>query len=157
MKIFVSVFLLSIICLSVSAQEKKPKMTELNWISGCWQMNDNGKITTEKWSKPTSNVLIGVSQTVKEGKTLAFEFLRIIDNGHGMVYVAKPADAKTETGFFIKKISATEVIFENAKHDFPQRIIYRLANKKSLFARIEGKQGDKEMGIDFPMTRIKCE
>lgn len=157
MKILVSVFLLSIFCLTVAAQEKKASISDLNWISGCWQMNDNGKITTEKWSKATSNAILGVSQTVKDGKTLAFEFLRIVDNGHGMIYVAKPSDAKDETGFFIKKASATEVIFENAKHDFPQRIIYRLQNKKSLFARIEGKQGDKEMGIDFPMTRIKCE
>jgi ribosomal protein S5 len=119
-------------------------------------LNHRGKITTERWSKATSNVIIGVSQTVKDGKTVAFEFLRIVDNGHGAIYVAKPSNAKDETGFLAKKISANEVIFENSKHDFPQRIIYRLQNKKSLSARIEGKQGDKEVGIDFPMTRIKC-
>jgi hypothetical protein len=157
MKILVSVFLLSIIGLSISAQEKKATISDVSWISGCWQMNDNGKITTERWSKATSNVIIGVSQTVKDGKTVAFEFLRIIDNGHGAIYVAKPSNAKDETGFFAKKFSANEVVFENTKHDFPQRIIYRLQDKESLIARIEGKQGDKEMGIDFPMTRIKCE
>jgi hypothetical protein len=31
------------------------------------------------------------------------------------------------------------VVFENAKHDFPQRIVYWLDEKGALHARIEGE------------------
>lgn len=31
------------------------------------------------------------------------------------------------------------VVFENAEHDFPQRIIYWMSNDGALHAKIEGK------------------
>lgn len=61
-----------------------------------------------------------------------------------------------ETAFRLIKFSASEVVFENPTHDFPQRIIYRL-DKANLFARIEGTNNGKFIGIDFPMTKAKCE
>jgi len=48
------------------------------------------------------------------------------------------------------------LIFENAAHDFPQRIIYRLNDDGSLLARIEGKRGGELKGVDFPMRRAPC-
>ena len=98
----------------------------------------------------------GDSQTTKGTKSVAFEFLHIVNNGHGLYYIAQPSGAKAPTPFGAIKVTANEVVFENAKHDFPQRIIYRLDKADSLFARIEGKQGEKEMGMDIPMKRVKC-
>jgi hypothetical protein len=53
-------------------------------------------------------------------------------------------------------VSDSAVAFANPEHDFPQRILYRRVGADSLIARIEGKQGDKVRGIDFPMTRVAC-
>jgi hypothetical protein len=154
--ILVTVFVFGIQLNSAIAQDAKPGINSLTWLSGCWEMNKNGRVTTESWSRPTSNLIIGTSQTVKDGKSVAFEFLRIVDNGHGMIYVAKPSDAKDETPFMVSKTGENEVVFENLKHDFPQRIIYKLTKPDALSARIEGTMDGKLSGMDFPMTRTKC-
>lgn len=141
---------------SAIGQEVKSSISSLAWLSGCWEMNKNGRVTTESWSKTTSNLILGTSQTVKDGKSVAFEYLRIVDNGQGMVYVAKPSSAKDETLFPLLKTGENEIVFENLKHDFPQRIIYKLAKPDALSARIEGTMDGKLSGMDFPMTRVKC-
>ncbi|MEQ1923633.1 MAG: DUF6265 family protein [Pyrinomonadaceae bacterium] len=129
----------------------------LSWVSGCWEMRQGDSVTVERWAKPTENLMLGISQTTKGTKSTAFENLRIVNNGHGLFYIARPGDAKADTPFMVKTMTANEIVFENPKNDFPQRIIYRLEKSDSLFARIEGKNGEKEMAIDFPFKRIKCE
>ena len=47
------------------------------------------------------------------------------------------------------------MVFENPKHDFPQRIRYRLKGD-TLHARIEGTINGKERAIDFPYQRASC-
>jgi hypothetical protein len=150
--------LLFVLCGLIHAQDAKSSVNDLGWMSGCWEVNDNGVITTERWARPTENIMIGSSQTVKNGKTVSFEFLRIASSGQGLFYVAKPSNAQEETTFPLSKISENAVVFENLKHDFPQRIIYRADKADSLFARIEGPGKDGGLkGMDIPMKRVKCE
>lgn len=148
-----------IAAMSITAfsQNTKQPVTVLSWISGCWETTSEGRTTTERWGKTTENLLVGTSQTVKGTKTVAFEFLHILNNGQGLYYIAQPSGAKAPTPFGAISVTANEVVFENSKHDFPQRIIYRQDKADSLFARIEGKQGEKEMSMDFPMKRVKCD
>jgi Domain of unknown function (DUF6265) len=158
MRKILTIAALMMLGISASAQDiTKTKVTDLSWISGCWETNNNGRVTTERWAKATDNLMLGTSQTVKETKSVSFEFLRIVNNGQGLMYVAQPSNAKEPTAFAAKTVSANEVVFENPKHDFPQRIIYKQTKPDMLDARIEGKQGEKEMGMDFPMKRVKCE
>lgn len=111
----------------------------------------------EHWMKPAGGTLIGMSRTVRGGKTTGFEFVRIVTTESGIDYVAKPSSSKDETAFKLVKFSTTEVVFENLAHDFPQRIIYRSQEPDGLFARIEGSQNGKMNGMDIPMKRVKCE
>jgi hypothetical protein len=134
-----------------------PSMNSLSWMAGCWESSDNGRVTTERWAAPTENLMIGTSQTVKNGKSVSFEFLRVFSGPQGMAYIAKPSSAKEETAFAFLKAGAKEIIFENLKHDFPQRIIYKTDRSDSLFARIEGMQNGKLAGMDIPMKRVKCD
>ena len=149
--------LLFVLCGFIQAQDVKSSVRALRWMSGCCEVNDNGAITTERWGKPSEDLMIGSSQTVKNGKTVSFEFLRIVNSGHGLTYVAKPSSAQTETPFAFAKMGEKEIVFANLKHDFPQRIIYRSNKPDSLFARIEGMQNGKLEGMDIPMKRVKCD
>lgn len=143
--------------LAIMASAQTPTVNSLSWMAGCWETNENGRVTTERWAAPTENMMMGSSQTVKNGKTVAFEFLRVFNGSQGMAYIAKPSSAQTETSFAFLKAAEKEVVFENLKHDFPQRIIYRADKPDSLFARIEGMQNGKLAGMDIPMKRVKCE
>ncbi len=138
-------------------QEAKPTIESLSWISGCWEQNDAVKkrFGAEQWMKPSGGSMIGMSRTVRNGKMTGFEFLRIVQDDTGIYYISKPSENKEETSFKLIKSGVNEVVFENPTHDFPQRIIYRL-EKTNLFARIEGNNNGKAMGIDFPMVKGSC-
>lgn len=157
MKIVIKLCVLLVLVAPSFAQTAKPSIDGINWLAGCWNSTKNGSVSMERWNKPMGKMMLSTSQMVKNGKTLSFEFLRIVENDLGIYYISKPSENKEETSFKLVKFSGNEVIFENPEHDFPQRIIYRLEKDKSLFARIEGKNNGKEMGINFPMTRAKCE
>lgn len=101
--------------------------------------------------------MMGMSRTVRGGKTVEYEFLRIVLEDNGKIfYIAKPS-GQSEARFKLVKSAANEAVFENLKHDFPHRIIYRLQSDGVLFARIEGKSKGENRGVDFPMARAKCE
>ena len=82
--------------------------------------------------------------------------MQIRQNASGeIVFIARP-EGQPEATFKLTKGSNREVIFENPKHDFPQRIIYRLETTDAVLARIEGVSKGKEKSVDFLMTRERC-
>lgn len=151
----VGVLLLLLFSATIFAQETNFKIESLGWMSGCWQSKD-GSIS-EFWTSVAGGSMLGAGRTIKNGKLVDYEYLRIVQDEKGIFYIARPKANAEETPFKLNKLTANEAVFENAAHDFPQRIIYRLDNGKDLFARIEGNNKGKFMGFDFPMSRIKCD
>ena len=155
---YFAVIAILVLSLPVFGQEGKQDIDSLSWLSGCWELSDKGKnrFVSEQWMRPAGKMMLGMSRTVLNGKTRGFEFLRIVEDDNGIFYISKPSENKEETSFKLVKTGAKEAVFENPAHDFPQRIIYRL-DKTKLFARIEGTNKGKFMGVDFPMTKAKCD
>lgn len=152
------IIVITLFAAAAFAQTTDTTVKSLSWMSGCWETTDSrGRTTTERWAPATDNLMIGISQTVKDGKSTSFEYLRVMGGPSGIAYIAKPASATSETSFTLAKNSAKEVIFENLKHDFPQRIIYRQTTPEVLFARIEGTINGELKGMDIPMKRVRCE
>lgn len=149
---------LFIICGSVAIRAQTTTVDSLGWMAGCWELNvpQRQMIIAEHWMKPAGGTLIGMSRTVRGGKTSGFEYIRIVTDDSGIHYVAKPSSNKEETSFKLVKSSDSEAVFENLAHDFPQRIIYRKPRPDGLFARIEGTQNGKLNGMDIPMKRVNC-
>ena len=139
------------------AQDTRVSIQSLTWLSGCWEMNLPGKnmSSTEQWMKPAGGMMMGAGRTIKNGRILDYEFLRIVEEADGVFYIAKPTGNKEETKFKLVRSSAWEVTFENPAHDFPQRVIYKLTGDK-LDARIEGTKDGKTRGVAFPYTRAAC-
>jgi hypothetical protein len=96
--------------------------------------------------------MISVGRTLAGDKTVFFEFLRIEARADGLYYVAQPR-GNPPTDFKCTKVSSTEVVFENPKHDFPKRIIYKKQPDGSLFARVEGNGSEKEKPSEFLFKR----
>lgn len=131
-------------------------MAPVAWLAGCWSADGREPGSVEHWLPPAGGTMLGVSRTVKGGKTVETEFMQMRSNSDGqLVYIALPSGQK-ETTFVLIKATENEVIFENAKHDFPQRIIYRRLPEKRMIARIEGMRSGVLRGMDFPMSRIPC-
>jgi hypothetical protein len=131
-------------------------VSQLGWLAGCWELRPApGLSIEEQWTKPAGNTLLGMGRTIKGGKTVFTEFLRIsVVNGR-LTYTAR-IGTKGVTEFPLLRMTADEIIFENPTHDFPQRILYR-KNGPNIKARIEGVDKGKERHQDFLYTRAKCE
>ncbi len=149
-------FFVCLCLLVVSAEERQPTINDLAWLTGCWENTVGKRQRDETWSKAVGGTLLGVGRAVVEGKTTEYEFMRIHQEADGLYFTAQPSD-QPSASFKLKSLRDKEAIFENPKHDFPQRVIYRLIADGSLQARIEGERKGKARGIDFPFKRANCE
>src|SRR5512141_84697 len=53
-----------------------PGLAQLAWLEGCWRGVANDREFREHWLPLRGDLLVGVSHTVMEGKTVGFEYLR---------------------------------------------------------------------------------
>jgi hypothetical protein len=142
--------------ISAGAQEQKFKLEDFAWLAGCWASNRAGRVGEERWTTPKGGMMLGTGQTIKDGKTVEFEFMRIHEEKDGIFFTAKPS-GQPEDSFKLISFQDGKAVFENPQHDFPQRVIYGRGPDGSLLARIEGEMNGQKRGIDFPFTRAKCE
>lgn len=112
------------------------------WLAGYWLSCDRGKQTVEVWISDRSGALVGVSQSAG-----FFEHLRIGPVDGAIAYVASPGGAPP-TAFPLISQSDDAVGFENAAHDFPQRIFYE-RDGETLRARIEGNVEGKAQSAEW--------
>jgi hypothetical protein len=83
------------------------------------------------------------------------EQLRLWASGDTLVYEAHPS-SQARAEFRVLPATATELVFANPEHDFPQRIIYRRVGNDSLIARIEGDRAGRMQPITYPFKRRDC-
>ena len=132
-------------------------ITSLAWLAGCWSPEKAEPGSVEHWLPPAGGTMLGESRTVKNGQTVEFEFMQLRVNADGkLVFIALPSGQK-ETTFVASSVGEHSVTFENPRHDFPQKVTYRLESSDRLVARIEGTRGGTLRGFDIPMRRGACD
>ncbi len=155
--LFITFILVSRSSLAQSNLQSKESLAPVAWLAGCWSADGREPGSVEHWLAPAGGTMLGVSRTVKGGKTIASEFMQLASNSDGkLVFTAHPSGQK-EASFVLANATDNEVTFENPQHDFPQRIIYRRLSAKQMIARIEGLRAGILRAVDFPMSRISCE
>ena len=117
--------------------EPQGDLAELAWLTGSWVMVDGDSSSEEHWTRPGGGTMLGVNRTIIHGQTVAWELVRIESTPQGIVYLASPGGRDPPTPFGLIDSGDRRVTFENAEHDFPQRIIYERRGK-ALQVRIEG-------------------
>jgi hypothetical protein len=125
---------------------------ELDWLAGPWCGELDGERIEEAWLPPVDGESIGMSRSVRDGRTTSWEFVRIARIDGVLTYLAQPR-GRPPTAF--PRVGGGEdwIRFENAHHDFPQRIEYRQAGA-GLRATISGPGKDgKRVSIDYAYTR----
>ena len=110
-------------------------ISQVEWIAGTWA-GESGPVTLEeRWTPPGGGAMLAVSRTMKGGRMVAFEFLRIIEREGGLVYVAQPG-GRPPTDFTLTSLTANSATFENPTHDFPKIIQYTKRADGTLEARV---------------------
>jgi Domain of unknown function (DUF6265) len=129
-------------------------VTAVAWMAGSWQGSEGGVEMEEVWLPPKGGAMLGLHRDVAKGRMVSFEFLRIEADKDGLVYLAQPG-GKPATAFRLVESTKARVVFSNPTHDFPQRILYWLADDGRLHARIEGAQGGKPASQEWSWSRVK--
>lgn len=156
--------LASVLCVALAIGGPTPALGQaasgldrLSWLAGCWVPDAAETGTEERWTAPAGGTMLGIGRTVKAGKTVEFEFMRIHAAADGKLLFTALPSGQTEATFTEFRHGDTEIGFENPGHDFPQRVIYKLQGKTRLLASIEGMRKGVARTIDFPMHRTRCD
>lgn len=140
----------------LTAGTVRADITALDFMTGCWSAVGKQPGSGEQWMRPAGGMMLGVNRTVRDGKTVAWEYLRIVEEDDGIIALIASPSGQSSARFEMIEMAKHEVVFENPDHDFPQRIIYRLDAAGNLNGRIEGKIDGNDRGVDFPMQKIAC-
>lgn len=138
-------------------------LSDLTWLKGCWRTKapreaESGSQTTEVWIDPPGPALFGYSYTEGEGAVQGWEQMRIdaADGGHPR-FVAMPGGGDPVEFRMAEQINLDEpthiVVFDNAAHDYPQRITYQ-RDRNRLIATISRADGSDPYTYEY--RRISC-
>lgn len=147
-----------------AAPAEASPLAPLAWLEGCWSSNVNRRETREHWLPLRGNLMLGMSQTVLQGKTQDYEYLRIESRPEGVYYVALPSGQNATSFKYEGKTTETMgdrnddlYTFTNATLEFPQKIVYRRATQGWLYASVSGKVAGNAKEVTYPLRRIDCE
>lgn len=128
-----------------------PSVADLAWMSGSWVQETAEQRVAETWLGPGNGLMVGTNLTTMSSGRKSFEFLRIADSPAGPSYFASPG-GRAPVEFRFKEAGDRRIVFENAAHDFPQRILY-WREGESLKARIEGSLKGRERSEEWTFSR----
>ncbi|HEY6391251.1 MAG TPA: DUF6265 family protein [Bryobacteraceae bacterium] len=148
--------ILLLLTLTLSAQNTKSSVDQLSFMTGCWAFQSDGSETEEYWTKPSGGAMLGLSRTVRAGKTVFTEYTQIREQNGALSMFVQLGLAKSTTEFRLTKLSANEAVFTSDLEN-PHQLIYRRKDDGSLFARTEGTKNGKAVFEDYPYRRAKCE
>ncbi|KGB55333.1 hypothetical protein FG91_01251 [Sphingopyxis sp. LC81] len=115
---------------------------DLGWLAGDWVSEADGRWTEESWAPPRGGLMLGHSRSGRGDALREFEFIRIAAGADGTpAYIAMPQGGAPVTFRLVQRDKASAT-FENAAHDYPQRIAYARAGD-TLTATISAIDGSK--------------
>ncbi len=131
------------------------QIEELAWFAGAWE-TDNGKTHVEEyWTVPSGGTMLGMGRSVRDQKTIFFEYLRLEQRPDGIYYVAQPR-GRPPVDFRLDSLQGQEAVFVNPGHsDHLKRIVYRKHPDGSLTGRVEGVDDGKPFASDFAYRPAK--
>jgi hypothetical protein len=146
----------SFLCIATSGFAQQVTVDRVAWLQGCWRATRGEATIEEQWMAPRGGTMLGMGRTVRGGKTVEYELVMLKEQEGRLAYEAHPSGQPTAT-FLAATASDTSVVFENAAHDFPQRVGYKRNGADALDAWIEGQANGKSRRVDFSYQRARCE
>lgn len=132
-------------------------LRKLSWLPGTWAGTSPEGVFGESWQEGNDSLYNGKGFFVVGKDTVSSESLRLLQEGSKLFYeptVKNQNDGKA-VRFEMTELTDNTCVFENAAHDFPQKISYTLVTPDSLVAEISGLVEGKARSEVFPMARRK--
>ena len=133
------------------------ELEKANWLIGEWENNSPEGNATEVWEKKNDSTFAGKSYFIIGKDTVSSETISLEQNGKELFYIptVKGQNNAQPVKFTLASSTNKQLVFENPKHDYPQKISYIQITNDSLLAEISGTIDGKQNLQKFPMTRVK--
>lgn len=128
-------------------------LEDLQWLEGEWQRETRAGTAVERWTRSGVG-LVGEGRTLRGDESVLSESLLLLKMGDRVLYVAWPVRNPYPVAFLLVSRDGGGFVFENATHDFPQRIIYSRTADDALTVAIEGPgEGGEPQRVEFHFVR----
>jgi Domain of unknown function (DUF6265) len=156
--ILASILVASLISCKKEMKPETKSYTQLqkaNWLLGEWENQTPEAHFTENWIKKNDSTFTAQSFVIAEKDTVFYENVILEQKNDSLFYIVSVKDQNREkpVSFYLTKSSEKQLVFENPKHDFPNKIIYNKVTNDSVFAEIYGTQNGKDRKELFPMKK----
>jgi hypothetical protein len=143
-----------------SCQNKSEKnfeqLEKMNWLIGNWENKMDDGILSETWKKENDSTFSGTTYFIINKKdTVHSETILLTQLNDELIYrpTVKGQNDDKPIDFIMTSDSENTFVFENPKHNYPQKIVYKKVNENSLVATISGMQQGKQSTESYPMKR----
>lgn len=128
-----------------------------NWLIGSWENNTKDMNFVEIWKIANDSIYSAESYVLVSKDTVFYESVNLIQKNDSLFYIVSARNQNNEkpVSFYLTKSNSNQLVFENPKHDFPNKIVYNKINNDSMVATIEGVKNGKKLNEAFPMKRKK--
>jgi len=133
------------------------ELAKAKWLLGDWEKKDSLGTLVEIWRKEDDSTFVGKSYYLQNDKdTLLSEQIELIQEKDHLIYRATVVGENNDepVPFQLTKAEDSLLIFENPKHNYPQKIEYKLKKSRTLVAAISGKQNGKSSTESYLMTKV---
>jgi hypothetical protein len=160
-----TILLIALICsanmlMFISCQNKSEKkfdkLEKMNWLLGNWKNEMAEGVLTETWNKENDSTFSGTTYFIINKKdTIHSEVIILTQINDELVYrpTVKGQNNDEPVDFKLSSESENSFSFENPKHDYPQKIVYKKVNETSLVTTISGIQQGKQSSESYPMKK----
>ncbi|PKP10431.1 MAG: hypothetical protein CVU09_07220 [Bacteroidetes bacterium HGW-Bacteroidetes-4] len=120
-----------------------------DFLQGTWKMENND--VYEHWDKINGQTLKGFSYKIINGQMAVSEYLEIGQRKNELFYTATVLNQNQGKGIEFKLINNDSAyVFENPRHDFPKKIVYKKRTDKELLVHISG---EKQEALAYRMLK----
>ena len=157
MKKIIVLFIIATTLLSCKKESKENKLKTMDWLVGTWENKSDFGDIQERWEKVNDSVFQGYSYMIKGKDTLHSESIAMEIKDEQVLYIpiVKGQNNDQPVIFLLTKQTPKQLVFENPKHDYPNKIVYNQITSDSLVAVISGMQQGKASTDSFPMKKKK--
>ncbi|MDL2141939.1 DUF6265 family protein [Flavobacterium tructae] len=154
-KITLSVLLIAAVSCQKKDSAEKDKIKVADWLIGNWENKSPEGILTENWQKLNDSTFSAASYFIKEKDTIHLENIVLSQKEETLTYFAtvKGQNDDKPVAFQSTAESDKQLVFENPKHDYPQKITYTKGANNTLTAEISGSLNGKPSSEKFVMTK----
>jgi len=133
------------------SNEKSASLQANQWMLGRWEWKKPEGQLVEQWEQINDSVFQGRSFYCQGKDTLHFETISLESKANQVLYIATVRGQNQEKPVSFRQTKPG--VFENPKHDYPQKISYRRNAKGQMVAQISGIQNSKLSFETFTLTR----